>query len=66
MKKRIACSLIVIVLAVVALTAIWNPDAIASIYANAFDWILTLIVLALAGFFPRLLNRTGFPGGSIS
>ena len=52
MKKRIACSLIVIVLAVVALTAIWDPGTFAAIFAymaNVFDWVLTLVVLALAG-----------------
>lgn len=49
--KRIACSVVVIVLAGIALTVIWNPDVFASVdwlIAILFDLSLTLVVLLVA------------------
>ena len=54
MAKRFACSFIVILVAVAALTAIWYPDAFATInrfIRNVLVWMLTLVVLVLAGIF---------------
>ncbi len=52
MAIRFTCSLIVIFTAVVALKAIWYPEVFAAFHELiliTLDWILTLVVLLLAG-----------------